>query len=210
MVGRRVELQDQHLQQAPWLPCLEPGASQSQADRDKALPGSACLALHSWLCVPGSVLSTAAPVSPEHGETPFHPSPRGAARAAALPGTPSWRCPRAALHPSPVPVCTPCGAGEGWYPLWVSLCPPPCTATGALQQHPCRLQGRQHEEMNSGYSRERLGYYLHAEDGLQLLFHTDKQQLCSLPVQHPAPAPGLCVRQAVSVRNVGDAGKALS
>lgn len=199
MAGGGVELQDQRLQRAPSFSCLELGAL-AKPTRQGQSPA--------WLCMPGSVLSAAAPASLEHREAPFHPKPQRRQLVQLLglanPAEVSQHCTAPLSHACPHPLW-------GWGVLVTTMdVPLPLSPALPLQQHPRRPQRDSTEQMGSGHFRERLGCYLHAEDGLQLILHTDKQQLCCLPAPHPAPAPGLCMGQAVSVGHVGDAGKALS
>lgn len=116
MAGSRVELQDQHLQQAPSLPCLEPGALTKPAQQGHS---------PAWLCTPGSALSAAAPASLEHREAPFHPSPRGGSSCSCS----GWQTQLEVSQHCNAPLShachIPCGVGAFWQPPWMSLCPIP-------------------------------------------------------------------------------------
>lgn len=196
-----VELQDQHLQQAPSFPCLEPGALTKPAWQGHS---------PTWLCLPGSVLSAAAPASLEHRGT-FSSEPRRRQLVQLLwLANPvlevSQHCTAPLSHACPHPLW-------GWGVLVTTMDVPLLHSPALPLEHyssiPAGLRADSMEQTDSGHFRRRLGCYLRAEDGLQPLFHTDKQQLHSLPTQHRSPAPGLCLGQAVSVGCVGDAGKAL-
>lgn len=117
-------------------PAWSQGLSRNQPGRDTALPGPACLALCSAL------LHLPAWSTERHL---FIQTPEEAACAAALAGKPSAGG-FSALHCSPLPCLSssPVGLGCAGNHHGCPSAPFPCTAPGALQQHPCRAQGRQH------------------------------------------------------------------
>lgn len=183
-----------------YFPAWSQGLSRNQRGRDTALPGSACLALCSallhLLLQPGA----------QRGTFSSEPRRRQLVQLLWLANpvlevSQHYTAPlsHACLHPL-----------WGWGVLVTTMDVPLSHSPALPLEHyssiPAGLRADSMEQTDSGHFRRRLGCYLHAEDGLQPLLHTDKQQLHSLPTQHRSPAPRLCLGQAVSV---GDAGKAL-
>lgn len=168
-------------------PAWSRGLLQSQPVRDTTLPGSARLALLSALLEPPS-WSTERPV--------FIPTPEEAAHATALASNHSWGFPSTTPRHPPTPVPHPL-QGQ-WLPVTTMAVPPSLSPSPALPLEcwgsiPMGLGAAGMEHTDSGYFRNRLGCYFHAESHLQLLPCTDKWQLCSPPAQCPALAPRHCM-----------------